>query len=397
MNELPDDDCFGNGFRFRVFRGAGIDAAVSSTLPMAIVGWIALHFVGVLDDDGAAWALSGLWLMGLALQVIAAFVVIRLAGRPVVDGGPVVERGPVVNLPVAVTLTVGGVWLAPGDPNPDSVPRLPGEWNENGERPGRPATPSPGLVVVVWTAVLASILFAAAWASWQSDAGMPAGWVLPSVGWSTWDQPLAAAAWLWMLQAVWQALPIPQSLGRVGWTLLVSGLVRRSDDGLERGIRQSRRLIRWFAMVTLLITMIWWLPPLANRLAWTQTPPILAMLVLSVWLVASIGSHDIPSVVQRASKFGHLGCWRDRVHPGEIRQRRRRQREALARHKALVAVRDREHREADDAARAEQVLQKLHDSGVDSLLDDERELLQRVSRAVRLRRIDGARVDDAPR
>ena len=56
---------------------------------------------------------------------------------------------------------------------------------------------------------------------------------------------------------------------------------------------------------------------------------------------------------------------------------------------------EREHREADDASRVDEILQRLHQEGAESLSPEELELLQRVSKALKNERQNIARDIDS--
>lgn len=131
---------------------------------------------------------------------------------------------------------------------------------------------------------------------------------------------------------------------------------------------------------------------------------VAGVVALSLWLFTSAGSPDLTaiyeSIVRRAEYIevgeqNPIGRFRGRFGPVATWRRYQARREDVAKQQRLRETMEREHREADDASRVDEILQRLHQDGVESLSQDERELLQRVSEALKNERQNIARDIDS--
>ena len=219
---------------------------------------------------------------------------------------------------------------------------------------------------------------------------------------------------MFVLQAIWQLLPLPQSLGRVGWSVVLGWLTpalpsseparrdslppwalldpaERRDATIGPDALRSTRRVRWWILGFAFSTLV--VGALAIRLAGLTTasgvepfPVFAGVVLLSMWLFASSRNEDLFAIALTLSENGEIGRLADTLHPVAAWRKMcelKSQRERTTRLKAAVAA---EHSEANDAARVDDILQRLHEQGQESLSREERALLQRVSEAIRRQR-----------
>ncbi|MCC9640665.1 hypothetical protein LOC71_00140 [Rhodopirellula sp. JC740] len=356
--------CFGRSIRWPVARVAGVEVSVAMSLPLGIFAAIAIGISAYLADANGTtdwqthvhwmgWLLS-FWIAGLALQTSIAIWQQR---------GANILRG-------ACIVTVAGVWTAPsGRPHSISIAGVLMTWSL--------CMLSLGVGSLALIAI--SLLFGEA-----TPERSPLVWL---------DDPWAAAAWLWCLQGLWNLTPLPQSLGRVGWSLVIALF----GGGPQNDPRVCLRSMRAWVIASALLILVggnWILHTTGimgqpGGMAW---PAVAGVVALSLWLFTSSGNADLTaiyeSIVRRAEytevgeinpigrlrgKFGPAATWRRYRTTRENRRQEQRLRDAL----------QKERQEANDAARVDAILQRLHQDGVESLSADELELLQRVSDALK--------------
>jgi hypothetical protein len=285
----------------------------------------------------------------------------------------------------------------------------------------------------MWAIVLFALGFLAM-ACWRVDSLAFESPAIESI-----DRPWIAAAWILILQAGWQLLPLPQSLGRVGWAILIGWLApihasledrwkaddhwrpkansivgshsnSRDESSRDESSRDdsSARFNRppldaWAIAAVSARRVRWWLVGLAFMVLITgviaiqatgfasesggQPFPIFAGIVLlSLWLFASSRSEDLFAIQAILAEQGEIGQLHGKMGARPMWQRWRERRTELAHTTRLRAAAAREQAEASDASRVDEILQRMHKSGPDSLTNEERELLQRVSEAIRRQR-----------
>ena len=347
----------------------------------------------------ASLVLLAVWTIGLIGQCLIAQCWLGRSGKEASNsrGLPSTE---------VVTLTIGGVWAAP----PSEQLTLNDVEPEGANRSDRRGLSGATRLVMMWASVLVA-LGVAAWICLIVDGRLESGV----------DRPWVAAAWMFGLQAIWQVLPLPQSLGRVGWSVVLGwlspmmsagpsasrhvasasrhaidawdplGPAEQRDAMIGPDALMSTRRVRWwilgFAFSTLIVGV------LAIRLAGFTTesggqplPVFAGVVLLSMWLFASSRNEDLFAIALTLSENGEIGRLADAFDPMAAWRKLREfksQRVRTTRLKAAVAA---ERAEASDAARVDEILQRLHDQGQGSLSRDERELLQRVSEAIRRER-----------
>lgn len=340
----------------------------------------------------ASLVLLAVWTIGLLGQCLIAQCWLGRSGK---------EAGDSRGLPSTevVTLTIGGVWAAP----PSEELTLNDIEPEGANRSDRRGLSGAARLVMMWASVLVA-LGVAAWSCLIVDGRLESGV----------DRPWVAAAWMFGLQAIWQVLPLPQSLGRVGWSVVLGWLSPAMSDGLSASRNaidawdplgpaeqrdamigpdalMSTRRVRWwilgFAFSTLIVGI------LAIRLAGFTTesggqplPVFAGVVLLSIWLFASSRNEDLFAIALTLSENGEIGRLADAFDPMVAWRKLREFKSQRVRTTRLKAAAAAERAEASDAARVDEILQRLHDQGQGSLSRDERELLQRVSEAIRRER-----------
>ncbi len=220
-------------------------------------------------------------------------------------------------------------------------------------------------------------------------------WDTPSLGLTSADSILRTGAWLCFIQVLCQTLPFPTTLGRLGLVALVTVTQPDSDPRVQT--RRSRFAIRVIA-VTMATTAAALL--LIDGAVLPMQWPLLLLLAVVLWLTAQ--AKDISSYV---SSFHELSDeqilqWLDSEGPladdGLVKLAPRETLLARVtgfaknwnnRRKALRAL-QREHAEADDVLRLDEVLERIHTDGKESLSEKDRALLMRVSRTMQKQRTD---------
>ncbi|MFG0265061.1 MAG: hypothetical protein ACF8AM_07885 [Rhodopirellula sp. JB055] len=293
--------CFGRSIRWPALRIAGVEISIAMSLPLGLFAAIAFGVSAHLTDNTfatnwgrhAQWMawLLGFWILGLAVQTGIA-VWHQRNGR--------VHRGGCI-------VTIGGVWTAPTQrPHGISVSGVLMTWSQC------------MLILGLGSLAMIGISFLS---TSQPQNGNPIAWL---------DDPWAAAAWLWCLQGIWNLLPLPQSLGRVGWALVFALFGGGPQQDPRTCLRAMRAWVISMALLTLiggnLLLHSTGVTSQPGGLAW---PAVAGVVALSLWLFTSSGSSDLTaiyeSIVRRADytevgernpigrfrgRFSPMGTWR---------------------------------------------------------------------------------------
>jgi hypothetical protein len=225
------------------------------------------------------------------------------------------------------------------------------------------------------------------WSVWGSELSKP-GFGLDALG-----NCYLSAMWLFWIQAASQAYPLPRNLGRGALASAITLFAAEADDELQ--FKLLRRFLQLIAIVTMVLataTMI------ANSQAYLPQWPILVLLAMFLWF--STNKQDLRDwitsihIAEADPISGHVGTsFSDRDDFGDVtgeldendslrtpwisdmidsvRMRQKRKR-------AMLAMR-REREEASDAARLDEVLEIVSERGAQSLSNEDKALLQRVS------------------
>ncbi len=326
----------------------GVSVALSCTVFLAAAGLVAAITVsgsgGNAEVAKAAGMGAAIWMGGWLIQALVA------AGAAAVLGLRL--RG----------LTIGLIGL-------ETPPHF---WN--------------AVRSLAWSTLTLSGLLVAGGLFWcyggEGSGGNSAPlWHPPSLGLTAADSIPRAAAWLLWIQAVCQLFPLPGTLGRI----TVISLVSLGFPGLADAAKASlaRRCMKGFAVLTGFVAV-----GLFATDAAMQFPRSILLLVLAGALWISARSHDLRELIERFH-FAADGVGLDE-QGATVVDRVRRWSVARRRRQRLVATAKEERQEAVDAARLDAILEQLCRDGVDSLSEEERGVLKRVSE--RLRRV---RKDDA--
>ena len=212
------------------------------------------------------------------------------------------------------------------------------------------------------------------------------------------------AAWLFWTQAACQAYPLPRNIGRGAVAATIALFAAEASDRLQ--IRLLCRLLQLIAIATLVIA-------LATMIADSNLllPRWLILVFLATYLWVSTRQQDLRDwvvsihVAHTDPAFEHLYPADESSQPSakqesagdsaayaaghpwlsecldsiRMRHKRRAAKEALRR----------EHEEASDAARLDQVLERVGQQGPEGLSREDRALLERVSENLRRRRESG--------
>jgi hypothetical protein len=253
----------------------------------------------------------------------------------------------------------------------------------------RPWSPGRNLLVALST-VLSLVLLGACFrlveGGFEFPALLPVGdrvWAPPSLGFETHDSIWRSAAWLCWLQAVFQAYPLPRTMGRQSLGAMSAICGRRLGLPMQASI--FRRCVSAMGLITLGLAL--YLMSTAAPVPLASKWPLFLLLGFLLW--ASARSRDIDQILDRQQTANDEHTRRDRVDaPLGLWGRIRRRFEGWQRHKKLQRAMDREHGEAVDAAKLDEILSRLHQGGVNSLGAEDRRILERVSETLRKRRED---------
>ncbi|TWT76322.1 hypothetical protein CA13_68150 [Planctomycetes bacterium CA13] len=225
------------------------------------------------------------------------------------------------------------------------------------------------------------------------EPGLP--FAIPGLEWSSPASMTRFAGWLLLVQLVAQTFPMPDSLGR---HLMVS-LVAVVRPGASR-IAQAMVVHRTLIVISILtaVSAIWVMKN-DRALHFSRWPLVM---VLAILLARTSRIGQVQSLVDAFpanspdSDLDELdeteNDWRDELpgsQQGHAATDNRPSDSLWPRAKSSVAPRrirktmQREHDEAVDAAKLDEILMRLHDNGVDSLSREDREVLKRVSESLR--------------
>jgi hypothetical protein len=245
---------------------------------------------------------------------------------------------------------------------------------------------------------------------WWADGGFqtpvfvldrPDIWSVPSFGFAASDSVWLVGAWLCWAQALCQTFPLPKTTGRHILGAITSLCSRRL--GAAQQVAVFRRCLVVMSLVTLVIAILmirderglliprWPWVFFLSVLLWISTRARdLEATILSFQSAQGIevdgdsfGTHEgdcsrlpddedrLASVMREGGR--HRGLWTRIRRSIKARGERRRVRQAM----------EIERREAVDAAQVDEILARLHEQGAESLSDDDRRILQRVSRSLR--------------
>lgn len=208
-------------------------------------------------------------------------------------------------------------------------------------------------------------------------------WQLSSVGLGEVESVWRTASWLCFLQVIGQMIPLPRTLGRQ--MLVASVSFVGGKLGVAGQVKVLRLLIDCFALGTLGFTI--WLMNTGNQIAGVGWPLLMCVAVL-LW-VSSRWSDTMRTLegldAGRGDQQGRnrRTVWKTLVYRGRRWRDGRRVRHA---HRV-------EQGEAVDAQRVDEILNQLHQQGIESLKPADRQLLERVSANLRKQRLSEA--DDA--
>lgn len=262
----------------------------------------------------------------------------------------------------------------------------------------RPQRTPPLDAMTIWTSMLASLIICGAILGWLGSVFAPAArWDLSEF----WRSPRAAfadggsiwllAAWLFCVQALIHLYPLPRTAGRA--ILAAVTHISFAAHTINGRVTIIRRVLTAIALGTTVIALVMLADPEPQNV-FVRWPFVL---ILAVLLAISGRSSDIRARVLAFEAAGEGTDESGHSPPQSVRRqsagrsgpRLGRLREAFDRHRVRRRVRramDAERREAVDAARVDEILERLHDRGIESLSPADRKILERVSDTLRKHR-----------
>lgn len=343
-SEEPASSAGASPWSVRISRIFGVECSVSVTVFFALAGLIAtIAASGAGGDPEVTSAVTvglGVWLLGWLSQILFALGAALLCGLRIRE------------------MSLGIIGL---------------EWRPHRWSAGRQLA---WVFAAGCGPILGGLIFVAAAVLAGTDGRQPVGfWVAPSLGTGEVDAVYRAAAWLLFFQALCQTCPLPGTLGRQGLVASVAAVLGRRP--LPDQVAWVHGVVRVIGLLVLSATMLWLFRD------WERAYPRgLVLVFLGVLIAVSTRSRQTADALSRMigpdpacdsdETRTLVGRWRDFR---ECRESRRR----------LIRVAEMEHQEASDASRLDAILERLRSVGADSLTEDERRVLHRVSE--RLRRI----------
>ncbi|MBB3208643.1 hypothetical protein FHS27_004475 [Rhodopirellula rubra] len=408
---------FGRGVRWWFCAIGRVQWSIAISLPLAAIAIILIAMAPAMlggdHNDSGAWALSlaTVWCVGLLIQAIITQTLFSVR-RPLTAFGENLRSFVTSDsiLGHSVTLTIGGVWIAIPDLlesfNDDPIMDLHDDpYYDGGSGGFASPTYRPTIlesfggasrVLALWSALLMALGVAALvclvcdrfWfgAATGNDDVSAASIALM-------DHPWIASAWILCLQVFWQLLPVPQSLGRVGWSAVI-GLFSTVEDETASDLAKANhavRSVRWWIVGAALVTLICGVLAIRSSGISTQAggrafPAFAGVTLLALWLLASTRNEDLFASQLTLAGNHETGVMKSRFGVRATLKRRKLKRLEQERVQKLRETVERERSEASDAARADEILQRLHANGPSSLSKEERDILSRVSEAIRRER-----------
>ena len=201
-------------------------------------------------------------------------------------------------------------------------------------------------------------------------------WELPSIGLGEVESVWRTASWLCFVQGLGQLCPLPRTIGRQLLAALVALL--RPKAGIDVKVKTVRLLIDTFAFATLGIAI--WLMKTGQDIAGVGWIFLMCLSVLA-WL--SSRRSDLVQTMEAFEFAAFDKTAEDQVGLWKLLDQRVRQWRVTRR--IRIAQRN-ERAEAVDAQRVDEILNQLHDQGVESLTVQDRQLLEKVSASLRKQR-----------
>ena len=202
-------------------------------------------------------------------------------------------------------------------------------------------------------------------------------WKLPSIGLGEVKSAWRTASWLCFVQVVGQLCPLPRTLGRQLLAACVAGFGR--SLGVVGQVRTLRLLIDCFAFCTLGMGI--WLMNTGQEIGGAGWSLLMCISVL-LWLSSRWSDTLMMLEGLEAGSIDSESPTRDSIG-GKVVDRVRRWRGIRrVRHAHRL-----EQGEAVDAQRVDEILNRLHREGIESLNEDDRQLLERVSANLRKQRL----------
>ena len=208
-------------------------------------------------------------------------------------------------------------------------------------------------------------------------------WELSSIGLGEVESVWRTASWLCFVQAIGQMVPLPRTLGRQMLAASVSFFGARL--GVVGQIKVLRLLIDCFAFGMLGFAI--WLMNTGNEIAGVGWP---LLMCVSVLLWVSSRWSDTLQILEGldADRRDQHECDQRTVWEALVQRGRRWREVRRVRHAHRL-----EHGEAVDAQRVDEILNQLHQQGIESLNPADRQLLEKVSANLRKQRLSES--DDA--
>ncbi|MCO8124433.1 hypothetical protein NHH03_22025 [Stieleria sp. TO1_6] len=241
------------------------------------------------------------------------------------------------------------------------------------------------------------------WSAWATALSAP------GLGFDSLRDCYLTAAWLFWIQAAFQAYPLPHNLGRGAIASSVALFAAEADDEFQ--LKLLRRMLQLIAVITVVIAMGLLLADANSVLPrWT------VLIAVSMWLWISSYADDLEDWITSVhiagadpitARFREIAAeddpardeqasvenvsdppqtpWiSDMIDSVRMRQKRK---------KALAALM-REREEASDEARLDHVLTIVGRQGTEGLSPEDQALLKRVSENLRRRRESESASDD---
>jgi hypothetical protein len=211
-------------------------------------------------------------------------------------------------------------------------------------------------------------------------------WIAPSIGFASYDSVWRSAAWLCWVQCLFQMYPLPRTMGRQTLAALASicgrGLNLTSQSLI---LRRCLSVVAGLTVVLAIISMS------GETQVFVVKWPLILLLGILLWL--SSRASDVTAILAGFQSRGEDPYTAPELRidqaqtsrPGPVSSIRRSLRTRHERRGVKLAMK-KERNEATDAARLDEILNRVHCDGIDSLSREDREILDRVSENLRKQR-----------
>ncbi len=275
-------------------------------------------------------------------------------------------------------LAVWGVWNQPCESV--TVGLLGVEFPPVHQRPRHLVILAVATVIPLVLAAIASTMIGVGWAGeafWVTQKPI----AIPSLGNSATDRVWQSGGLLLIIQMLCQFFPLPRTPGRQVLLGVAAAALRHLD--LKPIVLVAQRMIVLVAVLVAMVALAIMPLEVGDSI---QRWPVLMIIAVMLWVTSRSDDIEVSLWSLVNAESARLGpAPRIASRPGSWTKRQMQTVRSLAGRRRLRQAMAREHGEAVDAAKLDEILAKLHSEGEKSLTPNERAVLRRVSETLRKR------------